>query len=92
MLQKKVNIEHVESLRQRIETVEWKGHRQRKEVGPRERQDETTSVEGQEQRKQLSKGQASERSALPKEWERAKAKTRKVSQVDNPTKMGKSVR
>ena len=41
-------------------------HWQWKEVGPRERQDPSTSVEGQEQRKELWKGQASERSALPR--------------------------
>ena len=46
--------------------MEWKGHRQRKEVGPREGQDPTTNVERQGQRKELWKGQASEKSARPR--------------------------
>ena len=61
-------IKHVESIRQRIRTVEWKGHGQRKEVGPREGQDPTTDVEGQLQRKELGKGQAGEKSARPMKW------------------------
>ena len=82
-------IKHVERVKQRIQIVERKGHRQRKEVGPREGQDPTTNVERQGQRKELWKGQASEKSARRRKGERAEAKTRKVSQVENPTKIGK---
>ena len=45
--------------------MDWKGHQERKEVGPRKRQDPTTNVEGQEQKKELWKGQAGERSTFP---------------------------
>ena len=63
---KRGKISHVESIRQRIRIVEWKGHGQRKEVGPREGQDPTTIVEVQEQRKELGKGQAGEKPARPR--------------------------
>ena len=69
--------------------MEWKGHQQRQEVGPREGQDPSTNVEGQGQRKELWKGQASEKSARPRKGKRAKTKTRKVSRVENPTMIGK---
>ena len=48
--------------------MEWKGHGQRKEVGPGEGQDPITIVEGQLQRKELGKGQAGEKSARPRKW------------------------
>ena len=69
--------------------MEWKGRGQRKEVGPRERQDLTSNVEGQDQRKETWKGQACEESTFPRDGKRAKAKARKVSQVENLAKIGK---
>ena len=71
--------------------MEWKGCRQRKEVGPRERQDLTTKVERQDERKELWKRTSIRKAQpnLPKGRERAKAKARKVSQVENPAKIEK---
>ena len=47
--------------------MEKKGRRHRKEVGPRERQDLTTNVEGQDQRKEHWKEQAYEESTFPRD-------------------------
>ena len=76
---------HVDNIRQRIQIMEWKGHRQRKEVGP-ERQDPTTNVEGQKQRKELWEGRAGERSAFPR---KAKGQRQEQERWRILTKIGK---
>ena len=69
----------------------WKGHQQRKEVWPRERQDPTTNVEGREQRKDLwkskqAKGQPSQVKG------KGKSKNRKGFTRGESNKDWKSVR
>ena len=69
--------------------MEWKGHQQRKEVGPREGQDPTTNVEMARAKERALERASKRKVSPPKERERAKAKTRKVSQAENRTKIGK---